>query len=238
MVTVALSCPDDDLNEEKEGHLGLGENDQKEASENITSTSGKPKDLKSEGGTEILDPFDPSRLRLSQDYGEDLGIQKPLQTIPVRKPSKEEWVQTHPNHDFRITTGFLELKATNELFLVGSDLRDELSNESTFSLKTLFVTVNRQGVLFLWPIRTPGADGRYDEWSRSAIEAAMKAKGNWIRIASNMSLGAYEVWETKVEIPDPVWPEIKLGEILRIAFKNHHIDSLSHRVLRELRGEI
>ena len=36
--------------------------------------------------------------------------------------------------------------------------------------------INRQGVLFLWPIRLPGADGKIDDWSRSAMDAADEAK--------------------------------------------------------------
>ena len=53
--------------------------------------------------------------------------------------------------------------------------------------------INRQGVLFLWPIRLPGADGKLDDWSRSAMDAADEAKSRWVRITANMSLGAYDV---------------------------------------------
>ena len=68
-----------------------------------------------------------------------------------------------------------------------------LADEKTFSPRLLVTAINRQGVLFLWPIRLPGADGKIDDWSRSAMDAADEAKSRWVRVTSNMSLGAYEV---------------------------------------------
>ena len=35
----------------------------------------------------------------------------------------------------------------------------ELATEATFSPRTFFTAINRQGVVFLWPIRLPGPDG-------------------------------------------------------------------------------
>ena len=39
-------------------------------------------------------------------------------------------------------------------------------------MSTLYTTITRQGVVSLWPIRLPLPDGRYNEWHRSAAEAA------------------------------------------------------------------
>ena len=110
-----------------------------------------------------VDPFDLSRLRLSQDFVAAAGVKKILNTVPVRKPSKEWFVQTHPDEAFRIQTCVVELKEDSETYLVDPSLWQELASESTFSPRALITTINRQGVLFLWPIRLPGADGRLDE---------------------------------------------------------------------------
>ena len=59
---------------------------------------------------------------------------------------------------------------------------------------------------------------------------------NWIRIKSNMSLKAYEIFEAASAIPDPQWPELPFGEIVRIAFKDKVIRSLDHPVVKRLRG--
>jgi hypothetical protein len=98
--------------------------------------------------------------------------------------------------------------------------------------------INRQGVLFLWPIRLPGADGRLDEWSRTALEAADRASRGWVRVAANMSLGAYDVYEAAGQLGEPEWPTEPFKELLRVGFKGRLIDTLDHPVLRRLRGEV
>ena len=184
------------------------------------------------------DPFDPGRLRLSQDFSATLGVKKALLTVPVRKPAKEWWVQTHPEESYRLQTAVLELKEDREIYLVDPILWPELATESTFSPRALFTSITRQGVVFLWPVRLPGPDGRLDEWNRSALEAATRAQGQWVRVAANMHLGAYEVFEASPGLPAPEWPEVPFAELLRVAFKGRFLTSLDHPVLRRLRGEV
>lgn len=184
------------------------------------------------------DPFDPAKLRLPQDFGAMLAVKKALLTVPVRKPSREMWVRTCQREDYRIQTGLLELKEDREIYLVAPSLWPELSTESTFGPRLLITTLNRQGVLFLWPIRLPGPDGKIDTWNQSALEAAKLAMGKWVRVAANMSLGAYDVFEAVGGLPEPEWPELPFRDILQLAFKDRFIESLSHPVLQRLRGEI
>ena len=97
--------------------------------------------------------------------------------------------------------------------------------------------INRQGVLFLWPIRLPGPDGRLDEWSRSAMEAATHANGKWVRVQANMSLGAYEIYEAAGQWAAPEFPTMPFQQLLKLAFKDKFITSLDHPILKRLRGE-
>ena len=184
------------------------------------------------------DPFDPKQLRLSQDFSATLGVKKAILTIPRRRPSKETWVRVHPKEEYRIQTGILELKEELELYLVAADLWPVLATEATFGPRILFTAITRQGVLFLWPIRLPGQGGRVDSWNRSALDAALLAENRWIRMAPNMSLGAYEVFEATGNLPEPEWPEISFRDILEIAFKDHLINDFNHPVLKRLRGEL
>ncbi len=183
------------------------------------------------------DPFDPARLRLSQDFAASVLVKKALLTVPCRKPDKSWFVQTHPDPAYRIETAVLELKEDRETYLIDPALWPSLAAESTFGPRALVTAVNRQGVVFLWPIRLPGADGKLDEWSRSALEAAELARGCWVRVQSNMSLGAYEVCQAQGDLPDPTWPEASFAELLRIAFRDRYVADLAHPVLRKLRGE-
>lgn len=185
----------------------------------------------------LTDPFDPAALRLSQDFASAAGVKKILTTVPVRKPNREWFVRTHPNPDYRLSTCVVELKEDQETYLVEQSLWSELAAESTFSPRMLVTSINRQGVLFLWPIRLPGADGRIDNWSRSAMEAAQLAATSWIRVQANMSLGAYEIFQAAGDWGDPTWPEMPFRDILKIAFRDKFIGDLDHPVLRRLRGE-
>jgi hypothetical protein len=184
------------------------------------------------------DPFDLNSLRLSQDFASAVGVQKLIMTVPVRKPSKEWFVRTHPDPDYRLSTAVLELKEDREVYLVAPGLWSGLASETTFSPRMLVTAINRQGVLFLWPIRLPGPDGKVDDWNRSALAAADEARSGWVRITANMSLGAYDVAVATGQIDQPAWPDISLQEIIRIAFRDKMIDDWNHPVLQRLRGEV
>jgi hypothetical protein len=135
----------------------------------------------------------------------------------VRKPAREWWIRVHPDPAYHIETAVLELKEDREVYLVESHLWPELSTESTFGPRAVFTTVNTLGVVFLWPIRLPAADGKIDEWSRSALESALLAREKWVRIQANMSLGAYEVLTSDNHKP-AVWPTASFRDLLQIAF--------------------
>ena len=100
----------------------------------------------------------------------------------------------------------------------------------------LFTAITRTGVVFLWPVRVPAADGRANEWHVSAATAADAAMRDWIRMKSNMSLRAYEIFQAENSIPDPQWPEQSFAELLRIAFRDRLINSIDHPAVKRLRG--
>jgi hypothetical protein len=184
------------------------------------------------------DPFDPTKLRLSPNLGAGSAVKKLITTIPVRKPSKEWFVRCHLDAGYRLETNVLELKEDNETYLVAPDLWADLAGESTFSPRALVTAINTGGTLFIWPIRLPNSDGRQDNWSKSATEAVNFACSGWVRVQANMSLGAYEVYGASGALAEPEWPTVPFGEILKIAFRDRYIDSISHPVLRRLRGEV
>lgn len=181
-------------------------------------------------------PFDPTELRLSQDFAEGLEVKKEIITVPVRRPNRQDFVRVHPSDDYRLATAVLELKEERETYLIAPALRAELVTE--LIPKMLITAINRQGVLTLWPIRLPGVDGRIDEWNASALEAADMARESWIRVVANMSLGSYEVFQANGDLPGPPWPDISFAKILEVAFKGRYITDLDHPVIRRLRGEL
>lgn len=179
---------------------------------------------------------DIEQLRMSQDFAADVGLKKLLLTVPVRKPTRQSFVRVHPDESYRIQTVVLELKDERETYLVDQSLWSELPGE--IIPKVIFTAVDRQGVVFLWPVRLPGEDGRHDEWNRSALQAADLAMQSWVRVSANMGLGAYEVSAAVGSLAEPVWPEQPFQGLLKIAFRDRFIDSPDHPVVRRLRGEV
>jgi hypothetical protein len=180
------------------------------------------------------DPFDLNNLRLSQSFAETAGVKKLLKTVPVHKPSPQDFVRVHPSHDYRMNAPVIELKDEREEYIVTKELVPELVGE--FVSKTLFTAVNRQGVTFLWPVRLPDPDGKEMEWWRSMREAAELAITKWTRVRANKHLGAYEMFVAESAMSEPIWPEVGFQELVRLAFRDRLITSLDHPVIKRLRG--
>ena len=125
------------------------------------------------------DPFDPAALRLDQSFADSVGVKKRLMTVPVRKPNRQDFVRVHPDPAYRLTpAAIIEVKEDQEVYLVTPEMAQNLPGE--FVGATLYTVLNRQGVLSLWPVKLPGPDGKYNEWHRSAAEAAELAmKGGY-----------------------------------------------------------
>jgi hypothetical protein len=184
--------------------------------------------------TTPLDPFDPANLRLDQSFIESAGVKKLLTTVPVGKPNPQDFVRTHPDQTYRVQVALIELKDDREVYLVLPHIVPDLAGE--YKPFVLYTTINRQGVVRLWPVRIPEADGRAMEWHRSAAEAAQLATTRWVRVKANMSLGAYEISVAESVMAEPVWPEQTFPELLRIAFRDRLIDRIDHPVVNRLRG--
>lgn len=184
----------------------------------------------------MADPFDLTALRLGQDFGAAIGVKKAITTVPVRKPDKQSFVRVRPGEAWRLQTFLLEFKEERESYLVAPALWPELGAE--LKPVCLFTGITRQGVLFLWPIKLPGADGRADSWSESALEAAKLCERAWCRVVANMALGGYDVLEAQAvaNLPEPEWPALTLQEIVKIAFRGRLVDSLDHPAVRRLQG--
>jgi len=182
------------------------------------------------------DPFDLHVLRLDQSFVEAAGVRKLLTTVPVRRPNPQDFIRVHADPDYRAALALIELKDDREIYLLTPNIARQLPGE--FIMATLYTTINRQGVVHLWPVKLPPPDGRIIEWHRSAAEAAELAMRKWIRMKANMTLGAYEIFESQGVIPDPEWPTLPFNELLRIAFRDRYVGSLDHAVIKRLRGHV
>ena len=104
--------------------------------------------------TPAPDPFDLSSLRLNPSFLETAGVKKLVTTVAARRPNPQEFFRIHPAPEYRENFAMIDLKEDREDFLVRPELVPELVGEVVY--KTIVTAINRQGVVFLWPIRLPG----------------------------------------------------------------------------------
>jgi hypothetical protein len=185
-------------------------------------------------GIETDDPYDPAKLRVSQDYLATANVKRLLTTVPVRRPGSQEFVRTHSSPAYRDLLAFLELRDDRETFLVNLAAVPELQSECFIA--TLHTAITRVGVVFLWPVRVPAVDGRTNNWHASAAEAAAHAMKSWVKMKANMALGAYEISLAENQVPEPEWPELSFVELYKIAFRDRLINTPDHPAIKRLRG--
>jgi hypothetical protein len=107
----------------------------------------------------VDNPFDPERLRISQDFSAAIGVKKALLTIPIRKPDRQSFIRVHPDPAYRVEVAMLELKEDREIFLVDRSLVSELPGE--VSARLLLTAINRQGVLSSRVTAKPAIRGHF-----------------------------------------------------------------------------
>jgi hypothetical protein len=185
----------------------------------------------------LADPFsDLNAFRISQDFAAELGVQKMLLKVPVRRPNRQEFFRVNPDPNYALDTALIELSEDREWFLAGPEVRGAMFDEC--KPVRLHTVINRQGVVSLWPARLPGSDGRMNPWHSSALEIAELAKAAWMRMAADRNLGAYQAFKAAGDLPEPEWPDKSFNDLMRLAFANGYlIDSADHPVIKRLLGK-
>lgn len=172
-------------------------------------------------------------LRLDQSYTDAaVGVRKPLTTVPVRKPTRMEFVRVRP--EYSLDCQAVELKEERELYVVRPDVAASIVE--FIEPVRLRLCITRQGTIFLWPLKLPREDRRGNAWHQSALKAAELAERNWVRVVSEMSLGAYQPYVAEKDLGEPKWPEESWSVVVKIALRNSVIDTKDHPVLQALLG--
>jgi hypothetical protein len=196
--------------------------------------------VKDEKADPAPDPFDPESLRLDGDF--DLGAKPVLTVVEVRKPPKSAFVRTHPDPSYRMPVATVEVETggRRQLYFVERKLLPHLpAFNITATSKLLVTSITAQGLLFLWELNLPKAegDGRGRAWTESAMAAVELAHTKWVRVSASMDEGRYLTFEAEGNLPDPVWPDEPFTDILKLAVKGRYISDLSHEVIDQLRGK-
>jgi hypothetical protein len=184
--------------------------------------------------TQNTTPF--SSLRLSQNFGETLGVKKVLTTVPVGKPSRDRFFRTHVSPDWVYPTWLLENKATSETYIVSEEVVSVLSG--LVRPVELYAAIDRQNNVFFIPVPLPGLNGTRNPWHESLLQAVIRARTIWLRITANKDLGGYDIYEATAKLPEPTWPDTTLDQLLEIAFRGRIITDSDHSVVQEKLGSV
>lgn len=179
---------------------------------------------------------DINQLRLPQNFGETLGVRKILTHVPVGKPGPDRFFRVHPSEAMRFGTLIYEDKATKDVYVVVPDLADMFGRLARPVV--LHLAVDRRGNPFLIPVPLPSQSGSRIPWHESLAQAVNKAKDDWVRIASNMAAGVYDVFVATAALQPPDWPDKKIDELVSLAFKGKIVDQLDHPVIQGLQGKV
>jgi hypothetical protein len=181
--------------------------------------------------------IDIAALRLPQDFEKRVGVQQRFVRLPVRKPTRQEFIRVKAGEAFQLNTMLLNVKnESNGIYLVAPALWLAMPDE--ISPHLLVWAVTRQQAYMVWPLRLPHTDRGQDLWALSALEAAQLARKRWVSVRPNMNAGMYDVYEASDDLDEPQWPELSFDDVIKLAFKDRYISDPDHPVLRRLRGEV
>jgi hypothetical protein len=171
---------------------------------------------------------------LAQDFHTQVGVQKALVRVPVRKPHKQEFIRVNPKPEFRLETGLLELKEDREFYLLAPDMRDKIPED--WVPVRLVTCITRQGVVFLWPLKLPDPNGRANSWYETALMGADMATKQWVKMVADMNLGGYQTYVATGQLPEPEWPQHDFQRLIAVAFRDRVISDMGHPVINRLLG--
>ena len=193
-------------------------------------------------GQALTPIYDLEALCQGQDFASQVSVKRVLTSIPIRRPHKEWFIRTHPDKTYWMKVPLLEVSAAEgfktEFYMVHPALQYAFEDDSTFSMRMLILSINRQGSMFAWPIRLAGQDGKLDGWNASAMECALEARAAWCRCEPRQSEGRYVpiIAQNQAVMPDWYAPLPDRNGIVRLMFKDNYVLSLDHPVGKRLRG--
>jgi len=189
--------------------------------------------------TEKKRKFNISDFRLNVDYSSiEENDDGDIFDIEERKPRGLEFFRTHPELSFPVRV--IDLKENGGKYLLLPALYEKYAEDSYHAV--IHLCVSRDRDFFLWVVRIPDGNSRFDSLFESAVTDAAKAKTLWVRRQwiKTAKKGRHETTVAKAGvIPEPCWPaNISIEELVAKCFgEDCWITNENHEVLQRLRGE-
>ena len=164
-----------------------------------------------------------------------VNAERDLSVLPVmRKPSPEVFVRvsTDPNHIATAVIYESQNDMDRQVYLVHPRIAHIIPKPVVVTLR---LAVTGTGAAFIWAVRQP-TDGREDTWGDSMRRAVDKAAERWVRVAPDMAMRSYAIWNGPVD-PDPVFPPVRdIDHLFDLGFSTRVVDDENHELIQMLQG--
>jgi hypothetical protein len=184
------------------------------------------------------DPFDNLDLiRIPQDHVVTGSARRMLLNVRnMFKPPEGAFVRTHPSPEYRLEAGLL-MPPHRKHFLLTGGMREYGKKLPGYLPITIFTAIDRDNDVFLWMVKR-AKDGREPmAWHETGMEGALSAQTKWVQCRVDMKNGCYTFEEMQAPLPEPEWPDVKFGELLRVSFKNAAISRPTDIEVLKLEGK-
>jgi hypothetical protein len=179
--------------------------------------------------------LDYSKFKIPSGSHDLPSARKLILHVPVTKAGKQRYVRVHRDKAYNFECAILQLEGEDRPYLLSPEIAQAITKDA--KRVDLKLAMDRQGNIFLWPVPPVPEDGNDNTWNQSQREVAELAETHWVRLTSNRIIGCYEPIVAQGEIPEPIWPEMSMEEILTIAFGSTHvITDHEHPALQKLWG--
>jgi hypothetical protein len=189
--------------------------------------------------SDSLNPYQPEDLWIDPAKIHAAGaVNRPITTIPIRKPNKHEFVRTHRGEEYWRPVALIEYERM--LYVVHPSMIPHLDEGDIF-YALLSLAISKSGQLFFWPLKI--SKGKSNMWNDSGLEIAKMGTDKWVKIRSRQEDGKgggyYEAEIPIASFGEPTWPDLTLKQLYDIAFKGDRIvDRVDHLVIQKLTGQI
>jgi hypothetical protein len=160
--------------------------------------------------------------------------------IPVGKPHGQTWFRVRPDAEYRLQVAGLQLKdeIDDGFYILSYEMQSDLLFTEAHRY-TLYVVMPRLSKsVRVWPVKQPDGDGKWNDWSRTADEAAHIGMTEWVRLIPDRASGGYKVRRQRdgEKSRDPIWPDLTMDEIVEKAFfdRGKLITGYDHPVMKLL----
>jgi len=194
------------------------------------------------------DPFDLQNLAAPQHIQHAREVAT-SELMAIGRPAHDRAFRVHPGPEWDSLLAVLSLSATSssgarrsvvggEKYLLTAAVAAELeqTRPGTVKWRRMAYWLDDCGQLGLWPVAAGGNSGNENGWVRSALACVAAARGQWVRVTSDVAAGKFRCYRASKTEP-PAFPAWSMSDVLRRAFGENLVTTTEHAALAHMAGE-